>query len=109
MAFETKKRAAADGERPNKRPKQETMDPSTNPYLAHLYEGSAQGSNSVRLGEWECDGDSILHTFVRHETTAEQAEQAENGPYNAFNGKPLSNQYFKILETRRKLPVHTQR
>lgn len=109
MVSEAKKRAGSDGEPPNKRSKQETMDPSTNPYLAHMYEGSAQGSNSVGMGKRRDAGDSILNTFVRHQTTAEQAQKAEDGPNNAVNGKPLSNQYFQILKTRRNLPVHAQR
>jgi len=109
MASEAKKRGCSDGERPTKRSKQDAIDPSTNPYLAHMYDGTAQGSNSTTLGKRRDGGDSILNTFVRHQTTAEQARKAEDGPNSAFTGKPLSNQYFKILETRRELPVHAQR
>jgi pre-mRNA-splicing factor ATP-dependent RNA helicase DHX15/PRP43 len=105
MSSEAKKRAGSDGERPTKRPKAESMDPSSNPYLAHIYDGSQNDAGMVKGG----DGDSILNSFERRNTTAEQAMKAEDGPNNPFSGKPLSNQYFKILETRRNLPVHAQR
>lgn len=108
-----KKRAGSDDERPTKRPKAADMDPSTNPYLAHRYDGTEQNANGVGVGKRGASngnaGDSILNTFVRHETTAAQAMGAEKGPNNPFNGNPLSKQYFRILETRRNLPVHTQR
>ncbi|KAA8902075.1 P-loop containing nucleoside triphosphate hydrolase protein [Sphaerosporella brunnea] len=93
----------------SKRPKAESsIDPSTNPYLAHMYDGSQNANQAGRLNG-DGDGDWVLNSFERHNTTAEQAMKAENGPSNPFNGKPLSNQYFKILETRRNLPVHSQR
>ena len=50
-----------------------------------------------------------LLKFPRHATTTSMANKAEDGPSNAFNGKPLSQQYFNILKTRRGLPVHAQR
>ena len=50
-----------------------------------------------------------LSGFQRHATTAARAKQAEDGPNNPFTGNPLSKQYFGILETRRGLPVHSQR
>ena len=113
MAYEAKKRAGSDGERPNKRTKAVETDPSTNPYLAHMYDGSEQNANGVGMGKrGGANGgysDSILNTFVRHNTTAEQCMKAEDGPTNPFNGKPLSKKYFGILETRRNLPVHQQR
>ncbi|KAA8917721.1 hypothetical protein TRICI_000160 [Trichomonascus ciferrii] len=46
---------------------------------------------------------------TRHATTAKQAGELEDGPLNPFNEKPLSDKYFKILKTRRDLPVHAQR
>lgn len=80
------------------------LDPRANPYLAHMYgeddSSSAQYGNGARTG---------LSDFKRHATTAEQAHKAEDGPNNPFNNAPLSGQYFKILKTRRDLPVHKQR
>lgn len=93
MAYEDKKRGGEETGYPSKRPKPE-MDPAQNPYLAHMYQD---------------DGRGVLSTFVRHKTTSKDATRAENGPANPFNGNPLSKQYFKILETRRNLPVHQQR
>ncbi|KAF8246893.1 P-loop containing nucleoside triphosphate hydrolase protein [Wilcoxina mikolae CBS 423.85] len=111
MASESKKRPGSDGERPSKRPKAtDPLDPSTNPYLAHMYDGSEQNANGIALGKrGSNDGETVLHSFQRHNTTADQAMMAEDGPNNPFNFKPLSNQYFRILETRRNLPVHQQR
>ncbi|KAI5846500.1 P-loop containing nucleoside triphosphate hydrolase protein [Morchella snyderi] len=98
MAYEDKKRRGNESEYPSKRSKSE-MDPSQNPYLAHMYEDTGSAGRPV----------SILNTFKRHQTTTKQARKAENGPLNPFNGNTLSNQYFKILEMRRNLPVHQQR
>lgn len=50
-----------------------------------------------------------LAGFVRHGTTAAQAEKAESGTTNPFTGAPFSEKYFDILKVRRDLPVHTQR
>lgn len=82
----------------SKKPRLGESDDSTNPYLAHMYE-NGNGSNNT----------GGLSHFKRHETTAQQAHEAESGPNNPFSGAPLSNQYFKILKTRRDLPVHKQR
>ncbi|KAH8152934.1 uncharacterized protein LAJ45_03161 [Morchella importuna] len=105
MAYEDKKRRGNESEYPSKRSKSE-MDPSQNPYLAHMYEEDT--GSAGRPGKGGNTG-SILNTFRRHQTTTEQANKAEDGPLNPFNGNPLSNQYFKILKTRRNLPVHQQR
>uniref|UniRef100_A0A060T8Y1 RNA helicase n=1 Tax=Blastobotrys adeninivorans TaxID=409370 RepID=A0A060T8Y1_BLAAD len=53
--------------------------------------------------------DGILSKDKRHATTAEDAQKAEDGPSNPFNGKELSTKYFDILKVRRDLPVHAQR
>lgn len=53
--------------------------------------------------------DGILSKEKRHVTTAEDAQKAEDGPSNPFNGKELSTKYFDILKVRRDLPVHAQR
>jgi pre-mRNA-splicing factor ATP-dependent RNA helicase DHX15/PRP43 len=79
------------------------MDPSSNPYLAHLYDGSDRNGYSSSMNG------SALAGFKRHATTADQAHLAEDGPDNPFSGQPLSSQYFNILRTRRDLPVHKQR
>ncbi|KAH0607672.1 uncharacterized protein H6S33_002706 [Morchella sextelata] len=105
MAYEDKKRRGNESEYPSKRSKSE-MDPSQNPYLAHMYEEDI--GSAGRLGKGGNTG-SILNTFRRHQTTTKQANKAEDGPLNPFNGNALSNQYFKILKTRRNLPVHQQR
>lgn len=89
-----------------KRPRTGDLDPSTNPYLAHMYENQDDGytngnsNGSTRTG---------LSNFKRHATTALDAHTAEDGPNNPFNNVPLSERYFNILKTRRDLPVHKQR
>lgn len=90
--------------RPSKkqRVKEEESDPSTNPYLAHWQQES--NGNYAQNG----NGGGLSH-FIRHQTTAKQAHEAESGPDNPFSGAPLSQRYFDILRTRRDLPVHKQR
>ncbi|BFZ62616.1 DEAH-box ATP-dependent RNA helicase prp43 [Saitoella coloradoensis] len=68
-----------------------------NPYLAHMN------------GNGQPEGNANWAGMTRHQTTAAQATAAEDGPSNAFNGAPLSQEYFRILKTRRDLPVHQQR
>lgn len=80
-------------------------DPKNNPYLAHHYEDNE--SNGYSNGY--SNGSGGLDHLKRHATTTAQAQKAEDGPNNPFNGKPLSQQYFNILKTRRNLPVHAQR
>lgn len=53
--------------------------------------------------------EQLVADVERHKSTAEQAAKLEDGPANPFNGKDLSQNYFKILEVRRNLPVHAQR
>lgn len=94
--------------------KSEHMDPKANPYLAHMYEDSAENSSySNGYGKQNriqgTGTASALAKFPRHRTNAAMAKEAENGPNNPFNGKPLSKQYFSILDSRRNLPVHAQR
>lgn len=79
------------------------MDPTSNPYLAHHYNGNGHGYTSAQRNT------SLLAHFERHNTAAEQAHVAEDGPNNPFNSAPLSSTYFSILKTRRDLPVHKQR
>lgn len=87
------------------------MDPSTNPYLAHMYkvEKSEPNGNGYLQRNGNGNSSSPLSHMKRHHTTALQAHDAEDGPNNPFNNKPLSSTYFNILKTRRDLPVHKQR
>jgi len=81
------------------------LDPKANPYLQHMYSNEYESD-----GGYQGNGNSkALSKFRRHATTALEAHDAEDGPNNPFNGKPLSQQYFNILKTRRGLPVHKQR
>lgn len=69
---------------------------SDNPYLAHLNEGGKKDANA-------------FNGLIPRKTTAEQAEKLENAAVNPFTGKTFSAKYQKILEGRRKLPVHAKR
>ncbi|TGZ85008.1 P-loop containing nucleoside triphosphate hydrolase protein [Ascodesmis nigricans] len=89
-----------------KRQKPGAIDPSQNPYLAHLYNDSDM-RNGFSSGGWGAN--TILSSFNRYHTTVADATKAEDGPENPFTGRPLSQNYFKILKTRRGLPVHQQR
>ncbi|KAL9096858.1 MAG: hypothetical protein Q9165_000822 [Trypethelium subeluteriae] len=89
------------------------MDPSNNPYLAHMYENGDGDSNGY-AGSYNSTYSSNsaqhgLSGLPRHKSTAAQAKKAEDGPSNPFNGQSLSKQYFNILKVRRNLPVHSQR
>lgn len=92
------------------------LDPKANPYLAHMYEDPPEEDDyqneyikPMKRNNGVGGGASALSNFPRHATDAAMAKKVEDGPNNPFNGKPLSKQYFKILETRRNLPVHAQR
>jgi pre-mRNA-splicing factor ATP-dependent RNA helicase DHX15/PRP43 len=89
-------------------------DPGKNPYLAHRYEDEEDGyGNGVSLSNGysksKKNGTGPLGSFQRHSTTDDEARQAEDGPYNPFTQRELSDRYFRILKTRRNLPVHAQR
>ncbi|KAI4281954.1 MAG: hypothetical protein L6R38_003297 [Xanthoria sp. 2 TBL-2021] len=106
-----------------KRMKTEDSDPKMNPYLVHMYQDQPDDSgyntgysngyghgNGVKLKHEGGSGTSTgFGKMPRHQTTAEMARRAEDGPNNAFSGQPLSEKYFSILKTRRGLPVHAQR
>ncbi|KAF9650365.1 P-loop containing nucleoside triphosphate hydrolase protein [Thelephora ganbajun] len=49
-----------------------------------------------------------LYGFVPRRVTARQVQAALDGDVNPFNKLPHSAQYKKILEVRKKLPVHVQ-
>lgn len=98
--------------------KMEELNPKANPYLAHMYQEPEEDtsyngySNGYGRAPNRANGVSNASTLVklpRHESTAAMATEAEDGPKNPFSGQPLSSQYFKILKTRRNLPVHQQR
>lgn len=85
-------------ERSAKRAKTDEVEPEKkNPYLAHMEEENGEAKKG------------LFDYSTRHLTTAKQAGELEDGPLNPFNEKPLSEKYFKILKTRRDLPVHSQR
>lgn len=73
-----------------------------NPYLAHMYEEDADGDANGTPG-------SAFAGVKRRNTTAKQAEGIEDSDSNPFTSRPHSTQYFRILESRRDLPVHKQR
>lgn len=95
--------------------KKKSVDPKSNPYLAHMYEedesynGYSNGYGKTIDRTSRVSEASTLARLPRHRTTAAMAKKAEDGPVNAFTGRPLSSQYFNILQTRRNLPVHSQR
>ncbi|VVT52999.1 uncharacterized protein SAPINGB_P003353 [Magnusiomyces paraingens] len=50
-----------------------------------------------------------LEGFVKHKTTAAQAQKVESGKINPFTSNEFSQKYFDILKVRQDLPVHAQR
>lgn len=76
-----------------------------NPYLAHMYNDTKRDNGS----RYEPAPDSPLAGMRRRQTTAKQASKAEDGDMNPFTGRPHSQKYFQILQTRRDLPVQKQR
>lgn len=80
------------------------VDPRDNPYLAHLYEPSANANQWV-------DGaiDKAFRKMKWRQTTAADAKRIEDGGINPFSGEAFSPKYYSILKTRRDLPVHAQR
>ncbi|POR31720.1 Putative pre-mRNA-splicing factor ATP-dependent RNA helicase prp43 [Tolypocladium paradoxum] len=95
------KRASADADADDfsrkKAKKGEESADKHNPYLAHMHDDDGT------------DGHGPLAGMKRHETTAKQAAKAEDSDVNPFTGRAHSQQYFRILQTRRELPVHKQR
>lgn len=75
--------------------------PKYNPYLAHMKDENG--------GDGDLDPNSPFANFTQRSTTAKQAEKVEDLDTNAFTGRPHSQKYFQILQTRRDLPVHKQR
>ena len=91
------------------------LDPRKNPYLAHHYDQEEDNTNGYnhasKMYSKQSRPDFIgaLSKFPRHGTTAKMAAAAEDGPVNPFTGQRLSDEYMRILKTRRELPVHAQR
>jgi pre-mRNA-splicing factor ATP-dependent RNA helicase DHX15/PRP43 len=75
---------------------------ANNPYLAHWNDEKPAMKSEYGSGNGLAD-------FQQHATTTKQAKMAEDGPNNAFTGRPLSKNYMSILKKRRELPVHQQR
>lgn len=73
-----------------------------NPYLAHMLPDQGYVPQVAA-------GRGPLRDFKKRQTSAKQAEKAEDGPDNPFTLRPLSRNYFDILKKRRDLPVHAQR
>ncbi|RMZ77677.1 hypothetical protein DV738_g4288, partial [Chaetothyriales sp. CBS 135597] len=99
---------------PTKRQKtaSSNSDPRNNPYLAHHFDsdnGTADYSGSNGILTPDSRSNTPLAGMKRHKTTAAQANAAEDGAVNPFNGESFSERYFSILRTRRNLPVHQQR
>jgi pre-mRNA-splicing factor ATP-dependent RNA helicase DHX15/PRP43 len=84
-------------------------DKTWNPYLAHTYYENVQPSSHGADSNGAPAGSSLLGGLQRRATTAQDAERAEDGEFNPWTGNPHSQQYFRILKTRRELPVHKQR
>ncbi|CAJ0555078.1 Ff.00g051430.m01.CDS01 [Fusarium sp. VM40] len=101
------KRSSADADETirKKARKEGAEDEQYNPYLAHMYDN---GNGSNGHGE-EPSQDSPLAGMKRQQTTAKQASKAEDSESNPFTGRPHSQKYFQILQSRRDLPVHKQR
>jgi pre-mRNA-splicing factor ATP-dependent RNA helicase DHX15/PRP43 len=79
-------------------------DGTYNPYLAHTYSDDA-----TSRGYGSSSASSLLSGLERRATTAQDAEKAEDGEYNPWTSNPHSEKYFRILKTRRDLPVQKQR
>ncbi|ROV95065.1 hypothetical protein VSDG_05850 [Cytospora chrysosperma] len=98
------KRPSADADSPGspKRARQNgaNMD-QYNPYLAHHYDGQNGSSKSAAWPAFE--------GITRHETTAATAARLEEADINPWNKEPHSQQYFRILDGRKNLPVHKHR
>lgn len=90
------------------------MDPRNNPYLQHMYadqsiDNMSNGYNTPSRRMNGSTGSGPLAKFQRHQTTAALARTAEDGQTNPFTGESFSSRYMSILQTRRGLPVHSQR
>ncbi|KAF8885213.1 P-loop containing nucleoside triphosphate hydrolase protein [Infundibulicybe gibba] len=80
-------------------------EPTDNPYLAYMYpnKGGGVGASSSAATAKE-----PLLGFLPRRVTGPQVRKAMEQDVNPFTKQPLSPQYKKILETRKKLPVFSQ-
>ncbi|KAB5586205.1 P-loop containing nucleoside triphosphate hydrolase protein [Coniochaeta sp. 2T2.1] len=121
MADETtsrsnKKRASLDDESAQevKRVKMENgsdttkTDSTYNPYLAHTYAENVMPRSYGASSDYT-NGSSLLSDMERRNTTAKQHETAEEAEFNPWTNNPHTEKYFRILKTRRDLPVAKQR
>jgi pre-mRNA-splicing factor ATP-dependent RNA helicase DHX15/PRP43 len=67
-----------------------------NPYLAHRAVSTNGASGAVHP----------LHGWTPRKVTAKQVRKTMDGDVNPFTKQPVSAQYKKIMETRKKLPVY---
>ncbi|KAL5512431.1 PRP43 [Sanghuangporus baumii] len=74
-----------------------------NPYLAHLPPDQRRTGSSTPATVKE-----PLFGFLPRKVKGDQVRRAMEGDVNPFTKQPLSAQYKKILEARKKLPVFTQ-
>ncbi|KAF7295019.1 p-loop containing nucleoside triphosphate hydrolase protein [Mycena indigotica] len=78
--------------------------PENNPYLAHRYaKAGPSGANAAPVGTKE-----PLFGFIPRHVKGEQVRQAMDQGVNPFTKSPHTDQYKKILEGRKKLPVYAQ-
>ena len=82
-----------------------------NPYLDHHFDTSPDVDSSdkkikkkKKKSKHRTDSDNVPAV-----TESMDMSVAEDGPTNFFTGSQHSERYFRILETRKKLPVHGQR
>ncbi|KAB5582364.1 P-loop containing nucleoside triphosphate hydrolase protein [Coniochaeta sp. 2T2.1] len=83
-------------------------DSTYNPYLAHTYAENVMPRSYGGSSEYT-NGSSLLSDMERRNTTAKQHETAEEAEFNPWTGNPHTEKYFRILKTRRDLPVAKQR
>ncbi|KAG6811256.1 DEAH-box ATP-dependent RNA helicase prp43 [Tricholoma furcatifolium] len=81
-----------------------TTTPRDNPYLAH-FPPSQRGAGPS--GSNPSDKEP-LYGFVPRKVKGEQARKAMEHDINPFTKQPVSAQYKKILEARKKLPVYAK-
>ena len=73
-----------------------------NPYLAHR----TSSMNGVSGVSGVSGAIHPLHGWSPRKVTAEQVRKAMDGDVNPFTKQPVSAQYKKIMEARKKLPVY---
>ena len=77
-----------------------------NPYLAHRTIPVKGVSRAVYPLHGVGGAVHPLHGWSPRKVTAEQVRKVMDGDVNPFTKQPVSAQYKKIMEGRRKLPVY---